>query len=392
MRTAIVDGTVLSGPDLTPVAKGVVLVEDDRITAVGPASQVGIPSGARIVRVPGCYVIPGLVDAHNHIGTPFSQAGMGEGGKLPSDTSATLTAVHNARVHLNSGVTTMRDCGERHFMDIEWRDSFARRYLDGPRLVVSGPGITATNGHGRELSVLADGPDAIRRVARENLRAGADWIKIFTTGSLATKGTVPTAAYYTEDEIRSAVEEAHRMGKPVGTHCHGGIAMTWSLRAGMDVFEHGTGMSDQNVAELAAAEKPLVVTLGVRFSEAPAPGAFDEMSEPTRRMFDSISRAHRAGIKIAAGGDTRHVPHTLVFELECLIKCGLSTKQALIAGTKNGAEVCGLGDVLGTLQPGTMADLVVVGSDPLGNIKALEDVRLVLKAGRVMFDGEETVQ
>ncbi|MBI4278256.1 MAG: amidohydrolase family protein [Armatimonadetes bacterium] len=382
MRVAITEGTIIDGTGAAPVPQGVVLVDDGRITAVGPRARVAIPEGTRVVRVPGCHVIPGLIDAHNHLGMPFSQSGMGET-RMPSDTAMTLRALHHARVHLESGVTTVRQCGEPHFIDIEWRDAFARGHLDGPRLVVAGPGITASNGHGREISVLVDGADAVRRAVRENLRAGVDWIKIFTTGSRATPGTLPGAAYYTLEEIRAAVDEAHRMGKRVGTHCHGGIGMTWAVQAGVDVIEHGASMSDENIASLVRAEIPVVVTMGVYFAESPAPDALDPVPPHNQPAFDSIARAHRAGVKLAAGGDTRHAPHTLLFELQILMKCGLTTHEALMAATRNGAEVCGLGDVLGTLQTGKIADVVVVGSNPLEDIQSLKDVRLVMKAGQI---------
>jgi imidazolonepropionase-like amidohydrolase len=362
----------------------VVVIDGERISHVGPRSQIPIPPDAEIIDLKGGYVLPGLIDAHNHLGLAADIDILNQ--IHESDSRVTMRAMRRAWTHLNSGITTIRLCGERGLMDVEWRDAFERKLLPGPRLVISGWALTAPHGHmAHEFSRIVEGPEDMRQAVRTNLRHGVDFIKLLITGSRATRWTQPRTTYFSKEEIEIAIDEAHRAGRKVAAHCHGGEGLLWALDAGLDCIEHAANVTDDEVVKIADAGTPVVVTLGVYFdAHDPPPEALDRIHPRYQPSFEAVAGLHRAGVPIAVGADTRHGPHNLVFELLCLQRCGLSNEDLLLAATRRGAEVCGLEDELGTLESGKLADVLVVKRNPLEDVQALREVDLVIKAGEVV--------
>lgn len=237
MFIAIRARRVIDGTGRPPIDHGVVVIEGDRIRAVGRQADVAIPQGAEIIDCGTQTVLPGFVDAHSHASIiPGLGDQIGQLRQPPAP--QVLRAVQNLRTDLKSGVTTMRVVGEEHFIDIDLRNAIAEGRLPGPRLRVATRPITARNGHGAALT-YSDGEDEIRKHIRENVAAGCDLIKLFMTGGVSSKGTAARWYAYSRHEVEVAVEEAHRNSKPVAVHAHGGPGVRICVEAGVDTIEHG---------------------------------------------------------------------------------------------------------------------------------------------------------
>jgi imidazolonepropionase-like amidohydrolase len=382
MTTVLTGGTIWDGTGAAMMSDAVLVIEEDRITEVGSKATVPIPPDAEVIDVRGSFILPGLIDAHNHLGLAADIDILDQ--IHESDSRVTMRAMRRAWTHLRSGITTIRLCGERGLMDVEWRDAFERGLLPGPRLVISGWALTAPHGHmAHEFSRIVEGPEDMRQAVRTNLRHGVDFIKLLITGSRATRWTQPRTTYFSKEEIEIAIDEAHRAGRTVTAHCHGGDGLLWALDAGIDCLEHASNVTDDEIARIAAAGIPVVVTLGVYFdAHDPPPEALDNIHPRYQPSFEGIGKAYRAGVPIVVGADTRHGPNNLVFELLCLRKCGLSNEDLLLAATRRAAEVCGLHEEIGTLETGKLADVVIVDGNPLDDVEALRNVKLVLKGGQ----------
>jgi imidazolonepropionase-like amidohydrolase len=384
VTTVLTGGTIWDGTGASTLPDAVLVIEGDRISQVGPRSTVSVPADAEVIDLHGGYVLPGLIDSHNHLGLAADIDILNQ--IHESDARVTMRAIRRSWTHLRSGITTIRLCGERGLMDMEWRDAFEHDLLPGPRLVISGWALTAPHGHmAHEFSRIVEGPEDMRQAVRTNLRHGADFIKLLITGSRATRWTQPRTTYLSKDEIEIAIDEAHRAGRTVTAHCHGGDGLIWALDAGIDCIEHAANVNDDEISRIAAAKIPVVVTLGVYFDAHDPPAeALDRINPRYQPSFEAVAKAYRAGVPIVVGADTRHGPFNLVFELLCLKKCGLSNEDLLLAATRRGAEVCGLQEELGTLEAGKLADIVVVERNPLEDIEALRGVKLVFKGGQVV--------
>jgi len=367
-----------------PLSPGQILVEGDRIASL--ASGETPPTGAEIIDLTGLTLLSGLVDSHSHL-TLDVMAGNEAQQVQAEDTELALRAARHAEIDLRSGVTTMRVLSEPNFIDITYRKFFNGDLLPGPRVIVSTRAIAATNGHG-VTSVRADGADEVRKTTRVNLRAGADWIKLYVTGGVATPGTSPLTSYYTAEEIRAAVDEARRAGRRVAAHAYGGPGADDSIEAGVASIEHGLFLSDAQLSAMAASGIYLGATLSV-FLHLPGPPENPSWPEEVREKFlaarraagESLLRAHRAGVKVVFGTDAGH--GNLWEEAHFAAQAGLNPRQILGALTRNGAELLGLEKEIGTLEVGKRADIVAVEGNPLEDVSALRRVRFVMKAGRV---------
>ncbi len=235
--TAIKARRIVDGTGRAPIEHGLVLVEDDRIKAVGRQADVAMPDGAQVIDCGTHTVLPGFVDAHSHASIiPGLGDQIGQLRQPPAP--QVLRAVRNLRADLKSGVATMRVVGEEHYIDIDLRSAIAEGQIPGPRLKVATRPITARNGHGAALT-FSDGEDEIRKHLRENVAAGADLIKLFMTGGVSSKGTAARWYAYSRHEVEVAVDEAHRNSKPVAVHAHGGPGVRICIEAGVDTIEHG---------------------------------------------------------------------------------------------------------------------------------------------------------
>lgn len=362
------------------------LIRDGRIAAIGPTLD---PEGAKIVDVSGRWVCPGLMNAHAHL---CLDAGPDPEAVLRRE-NRTETVIHSARrleEALRAGVTTIRDVGGADYIDIELARLVEAGAIPGPRVIPSGRVVTMTGGHGWWMGIQADGPDGVRRAARENLRAGAGSIKLMATGGMMTGGRQAGQPQLTIEEMAAAVDEAHKRGVPVAAHAESRIGVLNALRAGVDSVEHGHG-GDQEAIDLllerGAALVPTILSDRRIIEHGVAAGIPDFVVEQCDALHQSLvvflERAIAAGVKIAAGNDggAPLVPiGDMVGELELYVRHGMTAQAALASATTVTAELFRLGDV-GLVEVGHAADLLIVDADPLVSIAALRSPRAVLHGG-----------
>lgn len=383
MKVLVRAGALIDGTGSGLLAGTSLLVKEGTIKAVGPANEMEGSADA-VEDLDGCTIVPGFVDAHSHI-----TVRPGEGnqhGQLRGDPVwQALRGVRNLRLDLASGVTTLRVMGEGHGIDFEFKDAVEREEIAGPRLLVSGRALSPSHGHGASFGAV-DGPDALRSAVRENVRCGADHIKIFATGGVSSTDLPLSVSNYTRAEIGAVVEEAHRLGRRVAAHGHGGEGVDLCATEGVDSIEHGAMLTSKNVGAMAKHGTWLVLTNSILFrpegierGDASEPSILAKLMETRASAEQSFAAARAAGIKYALGTDSMH--GYFGYEMEWLVAGGVPAEEALLAGTLRGAEVAGLEAEVGTLEPGKRADFVALDGNPL------EDIRCVRRVAAVFVDG-----
>ena len=380
-KTLVRGGSVIDGTGAPPIDKGVILIEGQRIIAIGKEEEFGEKADVHLLDCSDQTLLPGLIDCHNHLSLdPTLENYLYR--MNDSIPELTLRATTTMAVDLRSGVTTSRCLGDKGFLDVECKKAVHSGLVPGPRLLVATRGVRALHGHGF-VGYPFSGVEQVRTAVRENLSAGADLIKIFITGTLRGPKGIPS--YFSKEEIQTAVDEAHRVGIPVATHCIGGIGFEWALESGIDVIEHGYFLADREIDLLAKSECWLVMTPSIFFTDARiqtlpphlVEGHLRQRGEVAQRMRAAI----KAGVRFAVGTDGMH--GGLAQEVQYLVDFGASTSQALKAATYNAARVCRLEDSVGTLEPGKFADIVGVKGDPLEDIGALKRVQTVVSGGEI---------
>lgn len=384
--------------------KQALLIEGDRIKEVGPEAAVisHAPPGVRVIDLGGSTVMPGLIDAHTHLtyeANVATHAWLGV--SIPREA---LIGAKNARLTLRAGFTTVRNLGARGTADVALRDAITAGDVIGPRMLVSGPALGATGGH-MDCSILpssfryseegvADGREGVMRKTREVIKYGADVVKVAVTGGVFSAGTDPSQTQYSDEELRTIVEEAHRLGRKVAAHAHGAAGLKQAVRAGVDSIEHGTLIDDEGIALMKARGTYLVPTLYTSIwvmEHAHAPEIPQAMLDKGLKLLpvakQNIRRAFQSGVKIAFGTDSSVYPHGLnANEFRLLVEIGMSPLQAIQAATVQAAELLGWSDRVGTLSAGAFADLIAVPHDPLQDVRVLEQVPFVMKGGEVIKD------
>jgi imidazolonepropionase-like amidohydrolase len=385
-------GTLWDGTGGEPISDAVLVVDGDRIQAVGPGDGVAIPPDAEVIDLSDRFVMPGLIDAHSHASII---PGLGDQtGQLRQPVEQQLLrAVGNLRRDLRAGTTTMRVMSEEHFLDVRLREAIKVGQIVGPRLLVACRGITASNSHGRAISAF-DGEDAVRRGVRENFQAGADHVKIFATGGVSSGTTGLDYSVYSRAEIRAAVEEAERVGSYVAAHAHGGKGLRLALEEGVRTIEHASLATDRDIELILEKDAWVVATMSIRYhptgieqGDAHRPAIMAKLRQARELGAELFPRVLASGVKLAVGTDSMH--GLLSFDLAKLVELGLSPKDALLAATRGGAACCRVDDRVGALQPGKLADIIAVDGDPLADIGAMERVTFVMKGG-TRFDLSET--
>jgi imidazolonepropionase-like amidohydrolase len=375
-------------------ARGFIVIEENRIVGVGKGAGPSKKTGHEAIDLDGRCVLPGMIDCHVHLCIDGSADPMQP---LQKDSPAmiTLKAAKHASLTLLAGVTTVRDLGSANGVSISVRDAINLGIVTGPRVVTTNQAVCITGGQGWQFSRQADGPDDVRRAVREQIRAGADAIKMMATGGVITQGVEPGSPQFTFEELKAGAEEAHKAGRKIAAHAQGNEGIKNSLRAGFDTIEHGIYLDDEAIALLLEKKAVLVPTLSAPFNimeKGEKSGIPSFIIEKTAKVKDahvaSIKKAHKAGITIASGADSG-TPFNLhgenLKELELLVGIGLSPMEAIVSATRIAAETLGLGTRLGTLESGKMADLIVVEGDPLKDITVLQQKdRMVV----VMKDGQ----
>ena len=402
--TRIRAGRLIDGRSAMPTEDGAILVEGSKIVMAGPAARVAAPPGEspRELSFPEGTLLPGLIDVHAHLtfGTPgrtYEQV-MAE----DSDDLMLVRAVRNCQFHLKAGVTTIRDCGARNRTTLSLREAAGHGLFPSPRLLVSGPPITQTGGHFWWCNGEADGVEGVQRQARRLLKEGVDFLKIMASGG-GTAGTDQGRATYLPEEIAAAVREAHHAGKLTTAHCLAAESVANAVAGGIDQVEHinfihpdGSRRFDLGVAE-RIVEKGIYVSPTIqtgyrqieRLRERTDLGADErqrladlEYKLETKLRF--VNRFRELGAKIVAGTDAIATFGDYAIGLELLAQAGLTPMEVIRSATSVAAEAIGLGDVVGTLEPGKEADLIVVSGDPSIDIRSTGNVALVMRAGEVI--------
>jgi len=392
-RLLLSGATLIDGTGAEPVTGRAVVVEGDRIIGVVPEGRA--PTGATVLHLDGLTVLPGLINCHVH----FCLGGEPDPARvLLEDPPATrvIKAVLRARQTVEAGVTTVRDLGGVDEIALALRDATRAGLIPGPRILAAARGICMTGGHGWRFGREADGPDDVRKGVREQLKAGADVIKIFASGGVMTPGVEPGSAQLTPEEIRAAIEEASRAGRRTAAHAQATAGIAACVDAGIASIEHGVFLTEAIARTMAREGIALVATLiapeqiVVHGVKAGIPEYAVRKSEAVRgRHLESFHMALRAGVPIAAGTDagTPLNPHgSIVPELALMVKAGMAPLETIRAATATAARLLGLEHEVGALTPGLAADLIAVDGNPAERIEALEDVRLVIANGRVVVN------
>ncbi|HOQ67635.1 MAG TPA: amidohydrolase family protein [Candidatus Atribacteria bacterium] len=393
----LIDGT--GGP---VVNNAVVVVEGTKIKAVGKEGEVEYPADYEVLDLGGKTVLPGMVEAHVHIGMngePAMETIMLKE-TLPM---TTIKASVYAQKDLMAGFTTIRTMGDKGFLDVALKRAIDAGIIDGPRMRVSGQILSITGGHGdialppevtfTGWSAIVDSPDEARKAARYQLKMGADIVKMCATGGVMSEGDEPGSPQLNEDEMRAAIYEAHKVGKKAAAHAQGTKGIKDAVKAGIDSIEHGIFLDDEVVEMMREKGVYLVATLSAPYNikkygvEAGIP---DYAVRKTEQVIDahgaSFMKAYRAGVKIAVGTDAgtpfnRHGENAQ--ELEMMVQAGVKPMDAILAATKWGADLLGMSNIIGTIEAGKEADIIAVEGNPLENISLLKDVKFVMKAGKI---------
>jgi imidazolonepropionase-like amidohydrolase len=370
-----------------------VLVEGERIVRIGAASDAA-PEGATVVDLAGRTLLPGLVDAHVHV-TAFDLPPILKGeARIPAEVKHHFLAA-GLRSMLRMGITTLRDVGAFGDDLLHARRAIELGAFAGPRILSCGRILSATSPGGAHFVDMyreADGADEMRKATREQIRRGADFIKVMTTGARSVALEDPEPAQVTRSEIATIVEEAHRMGFRVAAHCEGLDGTRLAIEEGVDTIEHGLELdrAPELLAVLAESGRILVPTLSCFFdlSETHAclwlPRLVEQAKWQREEAHRTVEAARAAGVRMAMGFDS--MPHgESALELVRLHAAGLTALEAIAAGTAVAAAACGLDEQLGTVEVGKLADLLVVDGDPVADPRVLLDrerIWLVLQSGQ----------
>lgn len=382
-------------------ANQVVLIRGDRIAEVGPAAEVAIPPGAEVIDLTHATVLPGLIDAHTHLFLTGESHGRYEEQLLKESWQfRTIEAVVNAKRDLEAGFTTLRDLETEGAMysDVDVKKAINQGLIPGPRLQVVTRALSTTGGYplegySPEVPVpsgvqIVDGPEEARKAVREQIKYGADLIKIYGTHRFrfTPDGKLDSIATFTLPETQAIVDEAHRERVKVACHAYGGEGLHNCIDAGVDSIEHGLDLDDAAVSKMIEKGIWLVPTLYV-YEYEPEEDLEATGGKTSRARVHEVSfrKALARGAKIAFGTDAGPFPHgTQAKEFEYMTRFGMTNAQALRAATLDAAELMGWSDRIGTIEKGKYADLIAVSGDPLTDITELERVKFVMKGGEVV--------
>ncbi len=394
-------GQLIDGRSDRPRAKAAILVEGDRIVKVGGPEI--LPPGIDVIDLGTATVLPGLIDLHSH---PLQTTDSYQIDHLRwSSAYKALKGLKAAQDNLRAGWTTLRIPGDAdvYYAHLEVRRAIDEGMFVGPRISGAGHYISATGGGGdmnftapeQHLvadGLVVDGPEAMRKAVRDEIKHGSDWIKLLVTGAFMSTGDSPADVHMSAEEVRVAVEEAARRRVPVMAHAHAADGIKLAIRAGVRTIEHGTFMDAEAIALMVQKGVFLVPTISVgdyyveKGSDSPEMQKNVDLSRKHQAEFyRRVGDAIRAGVKIGVGSDLGGYPQALnAKEFGSLVKAGMTPMQAIQAGTRVGAEALAWDDRLGTIEPGKLADLVAVSGDPLADISELERVSFVMLGGKVV--------
>jgi imidazolonepropionase-like amidohydrolase len=377
----------------SPVREGVfVTITDGRIASVS-GEPPEIPSGAKTIDLGDRFLMPGLIDCHTHL-TVHAAPGLQEGEEALHAGVVGHLVGRDLREALRMGITTIRETGAFGDTVFEVRQAIRYGAFRAPRLLVSGRLVAATSVQGRQFSGMyreADGPDEMRKAAREQIRAGADFVKIMTTGARSVELENPGPAQMTREEVAAVVDEVHRLGYRVAAHCEGLEGTRLAIEEGVDTIEHGFYLhSEPGLLEQLARRRGVLVPTLTFLHDVAEHKADDWTPHLVERGAYNVEEAHKtlaaaieAGVPIAMGWDG-YPEKSAASELGLMVRAGMGPSDALVSATSTAAYALGLDDVIGTVETGKLADLVVVDGDPIEDVGLLADeerIHLVMQSG-----------
>lgn len=404
---AIRGATLIDGTGADPISNGTVVIEDGVITQVGMDRVIRVPADAAVIDAGGRSLLPGLIDCHVHL--------MSHGFNLVRTLSTPpslgiLECIPNLRATLDAGVTSVRDAAGA---PLGVKMAVERGIISGPRMQISVTALSQTGGHGDPFTRsciclhvdmpdippgVVDGVEPMRKRVREILRAGADWIKLCTTGGVLSQTDAPAASQFTVEEIETAVYEARADGdKRCMAHAQGTQGIKNAILAGVKSIEHGIWLDDEAIAMMKERDVYLVPTLAaplqvIRQAEADPssmpPWGVEKARQVVQDHMDSFRRAAAAGVNVAMGTDSGVGPHgENAEELALMVEGGMTPMEAIVASTSRAAVLLRMEDQIGGIEPGKLADLILVDGDPLDDITVLQHgVSLVMKGGQIVKD------
>jgi imidazolonepropionase-like amidohydrolase len=389
--TALTGATVIDIDGKAPVRDAVVIIDGERIRAIGPAASTPVPADARVIPLGGKWLIPGLMNMHVHLALNLPGAARIHDEKPDS---IALRTLDNAQKSLRAGVTTVRLVGSQDGTDFTVKKMIDSGVFSGPRIHTAGSSIVATGGHGK---TEVNGAAEFSRAVREQIKLGATWIKLGISGGISdTHGDI-AASPFTDDELKTAIEVAHRNGVKVTGHNGSPLAADAAIDAGIDCFEHGYFLTPQVLTKMKQKGVWLVPTIVV--SQAGARDFYRKIGSPDWYLarVDHVGKGHwemlrnaiRIGTPIALGSDQypwepNEGTNATVREAELYVDAGMTPLQALRSATIEPARMLGVDKDVGALRPGYLADILAVDADPTADIRALRTIGFVMKGGKTI--------
>ncbi|MFP3144910.1 MAG: amidohydrolase family protein [Caldisphaera sp.] len=410
-KVALVNGLVFDSTR-KPVFKGNILVNNGKIEKVGKSNEISIPDDYNVIDLKGKFIMPGLIDAHLHLTGSRS-------GKVEEDLITPIgvffaRAIKDLESIIDAGFTTVVDAGS--IIALQLKDAINEKTIMGPRIIAAGPVLSQTFGHGdthympieyvdyrttKKLtpftSLICDGSDECRKAARYAFREGADFIKVMASGGVLSQRDRPEYRQFTLEELKAIVDEANAVGKWVHAHAEGKIGIINSAKAGIKVIAHGDMMDEEAANEVLKAGSVVIPTFAIDYallekgSELGVPEwGMKKIKELYEIHVENARLAYKMGIKLATGTDFsggvgKHGDNAM--ELKLFVeKIGMKNEEALISSTKIASEATGLEKLIGTIEEGKIADLIVINGNPLDDINVLlnkNNIQLVMKEGEI---------
>ena len=376
-----------------------VLIQNGKIVSV-ESGHILSPGTPRIIDAPGTC-LPGLIDVHVHLTSDPEEGGFGYaelGNSIPREA---IFGAKNARKTLMSGFTTVRNVGARGYTDVALRDGINAGDIPGPRMQVSGPALTITGGHGDDNLLpyeyhhfgqgVANGPWAVREKVRENVKFGADLIKVLASGGVLSKGDTPGAPQYTLEELKAIADEAHKLGRKVAAHAHGTQSIKDAILAGIDTIEHSSLIDDEGIAlakqhhtylDFDIYNDDYILAEGAKHGMLPE--SIEKEKGVGRLQRENFRKAFQAGALMGFATDGGVYPHGDNWkQFPKMVEWGMKPIDAIRAATLNGADIMSWSDQVGAIEKGHFADIIAIDGDPVADINAMGKVKFVMKGGEV---------